>query len=582
MNKKFIILLALGIFLAVYLSVNISAVCCEKTTDGELCQNVASASNCDSDFEFNENIACDSTSFCSAGTCVDSSRGECVPSTRATCDPSLGGYFYEQPIGEIPECQKVCCIINGPDYVEKVTCNSIGSEYNVQPEIIEGITAEQCYSLQDADVKGACVTQGDRGRTCSITTKSDCQGEFSKGLLCTAQELGTICARTTTTSCMEGKNKVYFKDNCGNFANVYDSDKTNDEAYWTYMKSQYDEEICDDGSGNKLSDNCGNCEFNKGTTCGQVNGADYGDYMCRDIGCPTGKLAENFLDVYKNTPKNEDSWCVDSFGKSTDINNFENAAPGQTSFRASCFMGEIQIQLGNQYRNKLCVDQRNYDSDTIRAVFVPNRWQDCWIQNNTADCENTDIRDCKTLTGVPLRQTDGYKEFLNTSTDKKIKAACIPRYNPGLNFWEPKNNINSQVSGGESMSAEGICDVGSTLCGAVFFGEYDDTWGDGRLPYYEWDAYDFDCADKCNQEKESMGEKEDCIEECGGSLCYTNKRTSDDLPKKPKVKNNWLQGTKNLCSALGDCGVKSNYYQTSGYNIWKDLFNGNINEEQLI
>ena len=37
---------------------------------------------------------------------------------------------------------------------------------------------------------------------------------------------------TKETTCIEGKDEVYFKDSCGNIANIYDSSKINDKGYW--------------------------------------------------------------------------------------------------------------------------------------------------------------------------------------------------------------------------------------------------------------------------------------------------------------------------------------------------------------
>ena len=577
--------LILFVFSLVFLIGLTSAACCEQTDNGASCQDIANAANCDDNYQISENLACSSTTFCSAGTCVDRTRGECRPSNRIECDPNLGGYFYEQPIEEITECQKICCIINGPDYIEKVTCNSIGSEYNVQPEIIEGLSAQECYALEDADVLGSCVIQNELGRDCKMKTKSDCTGEFHKGILCTAQELGTRCLPSTTTACEPGKSEVYFKDTCGNTANIYDSSKIEpvNWDYWTYLKSIHDEELCGEDNGNLNSNNCGLCSYDKSTTCGIGNNADYGDYICRDIGCVTGDLADNFKDsnnFWGNYPKNGDSWCIDSFGEISNINDFENAVPGQTSFRASCFMGEIQIQLGDQYRNKLCASQKNEDTKKVNSIFFPNRWQDCIFQNNTDDCLNIDKRNCKVLEGANLRNVDKNYDFINSDTDKNITASCIPKYKPGLNFWEPKLDINSQGPG-EERSSENVCNIGYSACGAAYSGEYEDLVTD-----WEWDAYNLDCVrqkDCMNKDPSAIvgsSDMEKCIESCGKSLCYGNEK-SDDVPKNPVVKNSWINPLKNLCVNIGDCGVQENYQGKIGYNIWKDLFQGDINKNNL-
>ena len=34
----------------------------------------------------------------------------------------------------------------------------------------------------------------------------------------------------------------------------------------------------------------------------------------------------------------------------------------------------------------------------------------------------------------------------------------------------------------------------------------------------------------------------------------------------------WIEGRENMCLALGDCGIKTNYLGQSGFNTWDDLF----------
>ena len=83
--------------------------------------------------------------------------------------------------------------------------------------------------------------------------------EYNKGKLCTANELNTICEPTNQTTCVDGKDQVYFLDSCGNYANIYDSTKINDEGYWEDVVTISESCGVDDEFGNSDSTTCGNC-----------------------------------------------------------------------------------------------------------------------------------------------------------------------------------------------------------------------------------------------------------------------------------------------------------------------------------
>lgn len=80
---------------------------------------------------------------------------------------------------------------------------------------------------------GACILidSASSQKKCTFTIKENCDGNFSKGLLCTAEELETECAPINQSVKIE--NKDYFIDSCGNQANPYDSSQFRNKTYWT-------------------------------------------------------------------------------------------------------------------------------------------------------------------------------------------------------------------------------------------------------------------------------------------------------------------------------------------------------------
>ena len=296
--KKF---LTLGIFLLLFLAVflfynsvfgvkNVDAtasnVCCEKTVAGAICQN-APASSCDtSDGLRTAPTSCDATSFCKLGTCVDGTEGTCLPNTpQSECQKSNGTWKSETP-AQLPECKLGCCIIGSQAaFVSPSRCRALSSQYNLNMTYDSSITNEvQCLATAGGSEKGACVYKKGIEKDCSITTKKTCtKGTFYSGDLCTDTSLNTICTKTTKTTCVPGKDGVYFVDSCGNLANVYDFSKANDRNYWNKIQ----EPTCGDG---KDSATCGACNFYNGSTCKTYKRGDsvrpkLGDNVCKSLDC---------------------------------------------------------------------------------------------------------------------------------------------------------------------------------------------------------------------------------------------------------------------------------------------------------
>lgn len=141
-------------------------------------------------------------------------------------------------------------------------------------------------------------------------------------------------------------------------------------------------------------------------------------------------------------------------------------------------------------------------NDVSNAACRINRWQDCVAVGDQKDCENTDKRDCKWINSG------------NKKDDNPIYV-CVPKYSPGFDFW----NAESE--------AKDICKIASLTCTAVF------------------------------KNAPIGGGKWDCKENCG---CCVN-----DDDHQGCTGERYIDYKNNICSALGDCGAKTNYAGSKGY-----------------
>lgn len=553
LRLSFFIMLIFGMLFIILLTNQISAqealYCAEKTTGGAWCQNVPQ-SECDTGTNPITNQAykcdrtsCESTSYCSIGTCANTQAGNCLPSPQATCDPSQGGFFYNQPKDEVAQCQVGCCLLGeGSSLVERVRCDVQGADYNLRAEFRADITDEVlCLSLASPKEKGACVFEMERGRDCKFITREGCQtssGEFHRGFLCTAPELGTLCAKTKRTTCISGRNDVYFVDSCGNTANIYDANKVDDIAYWSFVPGVEGVEVdLGDGKGNIDSSIYGACSYFDGSTCGDGN-ARFGNNICVDLGCSASELTGGIR------REHGESWC------SEPLSNFENAKPGQLSTLIYCSNGEVQYEVGDNFRNKLCLE----DGDGF-AGWIVNEWAMCFLQDNTRDCENLDY--CKVLQSegiFPTSYGDPSRQLIEDSdTKEKIKASCVPKYSPGFKFWDPEGTI-ADIEG-EIQTPISVCEFSSVVCVVPYTEE---------IIFLGWDKDpDPNCLALCEQEG-----GEDCKDVCTPVCLETP--PSDTTP----INREWAENVQNVCVVLGDCGVSSNYLRREGYNRWRDLFEG--------
>ncbi len=436
--KKQIIILMFFLFgiLLINLVSSTTSYCCEKTTYGAWCQN-EEESKCDTDF-LKAPTSCDATSYCRTGTCFDSNEGNCQEGvSQRVCNES-GGIWSDELAQDLPQCQLGCCLIGDQAaFVTKTRCRRISSLYGLETNFKKEINNElSCLASVTSKVEGACVFEKEFEKTCKRTTKEECDklsenSSFYAGKLCSANNLETNCAPTDKTTCVEGKDQVFYVDSCGNIANVYDASKRNSVDYWSRIINPAESCGANSADGNSESKTCGNCDYLAGSVCkkyqrGKDSHPEYGDYVCRDLNCGTHKHGE--------------SWCASSGG-----NGLEDA-PGSRYFRLLCYNSEILVEPCADFRQEVCIqDEVNGFSYARCAV---NRWQDCFEQDNQKDCENSDKRDCKWT-------VHDSKKIIVPNAPPMINKnyKCVPLNPPGLNFWDTS-----------SSSDENVCKIGDDQC----------------------------------------------------------------------------------------------------------------------
>ncbi len=428
--------------------------CCERTSYGAWCQNSPEA-ECSQEYRKTP-TSCEATSYCKLGCCYDSQEGICMENTPEKVCSIRNGTWADDKQCDIPQCNYGCCVIGTQAaFVTLTRCKKLSSFYGLNTDFRPQVNNElSCVSLASLSDVGACVYEVDYGaRTCKFTSRQECsslQGKtvssglvtgnmtFYKDYLCSNEELGVNCGPTKETTCIEGKDEAYFLDSCGNTANIYDSSRIDDNAYWRIRVKK--EDSCGSGSNNANSASCGNCNYFLGSICKKGN-ARYGNNICKDLNCKS---------TSDGTKKHGESWC------STD--SYEDSV-GSRYFRHLCINGEEIVEPCADFRQEICIqdDISGFSQAGCRA----NRWQDCLAQTEKIDCENTDKRDCAWV--LENNKTE-IKTQANKSTNRIL--ACVPLHASGYKFWEE----------GE---VQGICGVGNQQC-IVTYEDRGLFWSSGR------------------------------------------------------------------------------------------------------
>lgn len=440
--KKILALMLVGMFLISFALAEVY-VCCERTNDGAWCQN-APEEQCDESGQVAP-TSCDSTSYCRLGCCYNSVEGTCLENTPEKVCTSKDGVWNSEPNCDIPQCGLGCCIMGDQAaFVTQTRCKKLSSLYGLETNFRTDIGNElTCIASVTSSVEGACVYEEEFQKTCQFLTKKECQdtlpnADFYAGRLCSDPQLNTTCGPSRETTCVPGRDEVYFLDTCGNVANIYDYDRKDDMTYWSETFSK--EESCGYGANNADSKKCGSCDYYYGSTCQDYKNARknnnvlgsplLGDNICADLGC-----------MYNGVRyEHGETWCA-----SNAIDEDLRDAPGSRDFRLVCYNGEVTVEPCADYRGEVCIETDVRDGFTS-AICKVNRWQDCFIQDDEDECENRNVRDC---------------QWENNE--------CVPLNSPGLDFWA-------------SDEAVQVCSQGSATC---------------VVKYEKKLGGDWDCASNC-------------------------------------------------------------------------------------
>lgn len=179
------IILIIGIFIIfLFSNVLISAVCCEKEkSSGMWCVDVTNKNQCDlgsgttkyTTWDFK---VCDEVPEC-AMTCVNPTTGECLEQTPQKKCKEDGGTPYETPVGELSQCQEICCLLGQDAYfVNPTECKALFTQYNLQGSMRTDITTrEACEAMQTNIITGACVISTDTEKACVMNTNTECTSD---------------------------------------------------------------------------------------------------------------------------------------------------------------------------------------------------------------------------------------------------------------------------------------------------------------------------------------------------------------------------------------------------------------------
>ncbi len=481
--------------------------------------------------ENTKSMPCEETGECKLGTCIDDSEGTCSISSKRLCENN-DGEWKDKDISSVETCQSGCCEIGGVKTYETEGACKILAEKQGQDNYDNfdtDVSEEDCRVLSEE--RGACLLGYGE---CRITTEKDCvknldrdYSDFYKGLLCTHPDLDTICEPTEKTTCYSD-GKIYFIDSCDNRANIYDSDKINDDPYW--KKIFFKNEVCKiDLNTDSSIKECGNC-ISEESTCVSNNEEDLdatkGDYICKDLRC---------VDEEGDTRMNGEQWCIyESYvGDSRDV-------VGSLHWIASCSNGGVRYEMGDRWRGMVCGESiitennRNISSAIVRG----NEGHLCLAANE--DIEGYKYYEDGDDKGEPKDHDKTFehnnKTCLETSSDCRLQEVrvgggpsdneyfkfdiCVPKYPKGFDL-APNFLFEEDADYEEAQEeAKDVCNMASQEC----------TYIEQKKLLADWEFGKWKCIVNCEcKESEFTEEMNDlCISlgDCGGYVNIEGNYTS--------------------------------------------------------
>jgi len=501
-----------------YFSEEEGIACCIEMENGAICQNVPlDYENCVSDVQGTE---CEQIPECQPGCCIDNAEGLCDPNAPKTRCEANGGEWDRNENCQLPICKKGCCVLGNEIHaVSQTRCNYLASiEGIANPFFEQHISEIACLSRRETQDYGACIID----ENCIFTSEFGCleaDGDFRINKLCSHPDID-LCEPTDEKTCVEGRDEVYFKDSCGNIANIYDSSKIDDEDYWNnyYPKG----ESCNPSSAN-IDSTCGNCNYNLGSRC------DEG--ICKDMNCPASEETGNI------NRKNGESWCVyDSFigdGKDT---------VGSRHWKRMCVDGEVKVEPCADFRGEVCAmeEVENSDGETQEiATCRTNRWKNCFGINNLEE-ELAQKKDkCEDEIDCDWR--------IVRVGDTELEL-CTPAYPTGFRFWQI-NRTNLENSDRQMSQMEEICSTADQTCTVV----------------YVCGSCEVNC--QCEEEEFTIGMNDFCksLGDCGAQTNYIGDVTIEgySIKKGESLGEAYLESLANLANLVAGqfilSGISGNY-----------------------
>ena len=458
--------------------------CCQEDTQGNYCQQYESQGQCkEGTLEFSG--PCSALSTCKPG-CCDLTNSESSNFQDLSCYPNVGIQSCSQYGGEwrtdgncgYEQCQQACCKVGTQCTIStKSGCEQLTNRYNLELDYKTEITDEtECQNVCRTEEKGCCVVENPgENNNCGYKTFQECQsanGQFTTGEYCSSlEEQCGQCKAKARLGCLEGSDKIYWYDSCGNIEGeatssdaaefrrlgVNDVFKESNNQNCDYAQgTMCKADMYTDNDGNKQAGcknvNCFNTEENKNVIYDNPfvdeNGNCITEYSS-GIVPPTADCWTDDNYDQNNPRKNGESWCeyISNAGPGLDL-------PGSQHYAYSCVNGEVQIDPCGEYRDKFCGQVNIVDeSDTriqTKAKCLPNLAIDCGSQKNKYDCENKDARTCLWLSNneetyvKANEQIQEYGKEINQPSED-TDGICIPLVPPGINQKEDDGALCDQA-----------------------------------------------------------------------------------------------------------------------------------------
>jgi hypothetical protein len=411
--------------------------CCERDSDGFSCIS-ATANDCSPGVQYSPGVVCESASFCTPGCCFDPDAG-IYSANVLEKDCHQVEWDGTDRFCNMPGAELGCCVLGlDTKFLTLGACEVFTNMAFADEGVVEWIDdmgQNECILHRTSQEQGACV-QTDS--SCEFTTQELCLnsgGEFSIDTLCTSALLDTSCEKTDKTTCIDGRDQVYFIDSCGNIGNIYDSSRVDDQSYWETKIDAEDSCGYNDNDGNANSASCGNCHRFAGGFCSLAISDDfdveYGSYYCKSTSC-------NFDG---GSYKNGESFC----GYDGKVGDGDDIV-GSLHRSYYCDYGEMDTLLCGDYRNRICATKDSYNTEGSTIDFrdsecLLNPWRSCLALNDGGEDV---IETCKAAPYCRVEEV-----HLGSLFEFEF---CTPEYPGGWSF--------SEGGGGGSN----ICGLASRTC----------------------------------------------------------------------------------------------------------------------